>query len=274
MKKTKKVKIGIIGCGTIGAFLAREIVRQFSAQAELTALCDTAKDIAVRLKKECAAGARVLSLDTLIKASGLVIEAASAQVSFTVAEKALRQGKDVMIMSTGGILDNAARLFALAKEKKARIFIPSGAIAGLDAVKAAALSGLRRITLTTRKPPEGLETAPYLKEKNIDLNRITTETLLFEGDVWEAVKGFPKNINVCAALSLAADAAKVLKIKIIVSPGSRMNIHEIEAEGDFGRIITRTENTPFPGNPKTSRLAAFSALATLKNILDPVKIGT
>lgn len=274
MNRPKKVKIGIIGCGTIGAFLAPEIVRRFSAQAKLAAICDIDKDKAVNLRNICAGNTRILSQETLIKASDLVIEAASAQISSLVAEKTLRQGKDVMIMSTGGILDNAAQLFALAKEKGARIFVPSGAIAGLDAVKAAAMAGLRRITLTTRKPPEGLETAPYLKEKNIDLSRIKTETLLFEGNVWEAVKGFPKNINVCAALSLAAGTTNELKVKIMVTPGSKINIHEIEAEGDFGRIVTRTENTPFPGNPKTSRLAAFSALATLKNILDPVKIGT
>ena len=113
-----------------------------------------------------------------------------------------------------------------------------------------------------------------MKEKNIDLTGIKKETVIFEGTASEAIKGFPKNVNVCATLSLAGIGSQKTKVKIITSPDYKANIHEIELEGDFGKLVARTENVPTPENPKTSFLASLSAIATLKNILNVAKIGT
>ncbi len=110
--------------------------------------------------------------------------------------------------------------------------------------------------------------------KNIDLDSIKKEKVIFEGTADKAVKAFPKNINVSAVLSLAGVGAKRTKVRIICSPGSRRNIHEIEAKGEFGRISVKTENVPSPDNPKTSYLTALSAIATVKGIIDGVRIGT
>lgn len=270
----KKIRIGIVGCGTIGSSLAEAIEKRFPEQAELLALCDIDKAKAEGLKAASSSDPQILSLDELVKVSDLVIEAASGKISFKVAQQALQHNKDVMLMSIGGILGRHEALFSLARSKGCRIYLPSGAIGGLDAVKAASMAKINSATLITRKPPQGLTGAPYLAQKKIDLASIKEETVIFEGSASEAVKGFPKNVNVCAVLSLAATGAQKTIVKIITSPEYTTNSHEIELEGDFGKLLTRTVNVPSPANPKTSFLAALSAIATLKNILDVVKIGT
>jgi aspartate dehydrogenase len=179
-----------------------------------------------------------------------------------------------MIMSIGGLLANLA-LFSLAKKKKCRVILPSGAICGLDGIKAASIGGIKKVTLTTRKPPQGLKGAPYVVKNNIDLDSITDEKVIFEGTAEEAVRGFPKNVNVSAMLSIAGLGPQKTRVRIITAPQYTRNMHEIEVEGKFGRLVTRTENVPFPDNPRTSFLAALSAVATLKQILDDtIKIGT
>ena len=250
--ENKKIKIGIIGCGTIGFQLAKAIKEKFSVRAELSALCDINKDKAEELKASSGLNPQILSMEELIKACDLIIEAASAKISYEVVQESLKQRKDVMIMSVGGIAEKAKELFALAQTKGSHIFLPSGAIAGLDAVKAASMAKINKATLITRKPLQGLKGAPYLAEKKIDLSRIKEETVIFEGEAIEAIKGFPKNVNVCATLSLAGIGAQKTGVKIITSPEYKTNIHEIQVEGDFGRLVTRTENVPSPTNPKTS----------------------
>ncbi len=271
---SRKIRIGIIGCGTIGSQLVKAIDEKFSHQAELFALCDTDKEKAQKLERNSSSTPEILSIDELINNCDLVIEAASGKISYEVAQKTLEANKDVMLMSIGGILGRHQALFSLARSKGCRIHLPSGAIGGLDAVKAASMAKINSATLITRKPPQGLAGAPYLAQKKIDLAGIKEETVVFEGLASEAVKGFPKNVNVCAVLSLAATGAQKTRVKIITSPEYTANSHEIELEGDFGKLLCRTVNVPSPVNPKTSFLAALSAIATLKNVLDVVKIGT
>jgi len=272
--KNRKVKIGIIGCGVIGCQLARAIEQRFSERSELSALCDIDRNKAQGLKSRSSSNPAIFSQEELIERCELIIEAASAAYSYEIAQKALERNKDVMLMSVGGILDRHQQLFSLAQSKGRRIYLPSGALCGLDAVKSAAMAGISQATLITRKPPQGLAGAPYLAEHNIDLSSIKEETVVFEGTAVEAVRGFPKNVNVCATLSLAGIGARKTIVKITTSPDYKANIHEIQLEGDFGKLQARTENVPTPENPKTSFLASLSAIATLKNILDVVKIGT
>ena len=270
----EKLKIGIVGCGAIGSRLAKAIVEDFRDRAELNCLYDIvtekAHSVANDLDKK---NIVAVSLDDLVKKCSLVIEAASAKTAKTVAKSAIDAGRDVMIMSVGGMLE-AREIFDLAKKKDCNIYFPSGAICGLDAVKAAAQSKINNITLTTRKPPSGLIGNQYLLKSNIDLEHIDKETVVFEGNVDMATTLFPKNINVAAALSLASGCKDKIQVRIITSPEYKRNCHEILLEGDFGRLQVRTENLPCPDNPKTSFLAVLSAIATLKGILESVKIGT
>lgn len=268
----RNLKVGIVGCGVIGSELAQAIDKEIR-EAQLVALTDIdekkSKELVNLLKEK----PEILSLDELIKRSDLIIEAASKDLVPSLARKVIDQGKDIMIMSVGGLLGNED-LLDLAKKKDCKIYLPSGALAGLDGVKSASVGRIDSITLTTRKPPEGLKGAPYIIRNKIDLDAIIKETVIFEGSANEAVEGFPKNINVSAALSLAGIGAEKTRVRIIADPNLKRNIHEVEVKGEFGRLVSRTENLPSPKNPKTSYLACLSAIATLKGIVSSIKIGT
>lgn len=269
------LKIGIIGCGAIGSSLARAISQQFFEYAELVSLYDINTAKAYNLSSSLAKKKIVaLTLENLINDVDLVIEASCLAAAYEIALKAISLQRDVMVMSVGGILDKFDELKALAEEKNTRLYLPSGAICGIDALKAAALGKIVRVTLVTKKPPRAFIGIKYILKQKISLEQIKQETVLFVGTASDAVRFFPQNINVAATLSLAGVGALETKVKIIAVPGLEKNIHEIEIEGDCGKIFTRTENVIHPDNPKTSYLAVLSAIAALKEILMPVKIGT
>lgn len=270
----KKIRIGIIGCGTIGSEIAKTIDINFNKDAELIAISDIDKNKAEALKKKLESNPEILGIDTLIKKADLVIEAASAEVSGEIAKKALSAKRDIMLMSVGGIIKNYAALFNLARKNGSKIYVPSGAICGLDGVKAAAIGKIYKAELTTRKPPSGLMGAPFIERNKIDLSKINSETTIFKGNALEAIEGFPANINVSCTLSIAGIGPENTAVKIVTSPEYKSNIHEVVLEGEFGKLVARTENVPSPTNPKTSYLAILSAIATLKQILESAKVGT
>jgi aspartate dehydrogenase len=268
------LKIGLVGCGAIGSEIAKSIDRGVIS-AQLVAVCDhnpeTAKKLIDRLKIKPVKA----NLDELVNRSDLVVEAASQRAVPAIARAALEKGRDVMIMSVGALAD--ADLYRsikrMASEHGSKVYLPSGAISGLDGLKSASVGSIKRITLTTTKSPESLGGAPYICEMKIDLGGLKEPTTVFEGSAAEAVKAFPANVNVAATLCLAAREGNV-RVRIIADPNIKVNRHEIVAEGDFGQITTRVENVPSPKNPKTSYLAALSAIATLRSIVEPIKIGT
>jgi aspartate dehydrogenase len=270
------LNIGIVGCGAIGTSLAKVIKGEFIGQARLAALydLDTAKaeklSLAISGNKKLA----VNGLDRLIARSSLVIESASSLCSWKIAKSALSRGRDVMIMSTGGIAGRLNQLNRLARAKNSRVYVPSGAIAGIDALKAAKMGRVTKVTIVTRKNPRSFAGVKIIEERKINLKAIKKDTVIFSGSAKQAVKSFPQNINVAAVLSLAGIGAGKTAVKIIASPMVKRNIHEIEIISQAGRIFTRTENIPHPDNPKTSFLAVLSAAAVLKQILVPVRIGT
>ena len=268
------IRIGIIGCGAIGAKLAKYIDADLRNKARLIAVYDTDEQKTRNLAGALRAAPEISGIDALIDSVDLVIEAASAKVSFDIAKRTISAGKNVMVMSTGGLLKDYKMLFELAREKEVNVYLPSGAICGLDGLKAAKFSGIDRVTLTTRKPPEGFRGAPYISKNKIDLEKIKSDTVLFEGDASEAMEGFPANINVAATLSLCGIGSDKTRVRIIASPSATRNIHEVEIEGEFGKLLARTENVPSPDNPRTSYLAILSAIATLNGIMERVKIGT
>ena len=162
----------------------------------------------------------------------------------------------------------------MAGKNRCRVFIPSGAIAGIDGLKASRGVTVRKVTLTTRKHPRSFAGVRYIQDKKIDLGSITKDTVLFSGSAGEATVLFPQNVNVAGVLSLAGIGADKTEVRIIASPDTRNNIHEIEIESSAGKIFTRTENVLHPENPKTSYLAVLSAAAALRQIVEPVRIGT
>jgi aspartate dehydrogenase len=204
-----------------------------------------------------------------------VLEAASQEAVRKLIPKALKAKKDVMIMSTGALADE--KLFheirELAEKNNLKVYLPSGAITGLDGIKSAG-DEIESVMIKTTKPPKSLEGAPFFEKHPMNLNEIKKPTVIYEGNAEEAVKLFPSNINVAASLSLAGIGPKKTKVQIVADPNIKSNIHEIIAEGKFGVLKSRVENVPSPDNPKTSYLAALSAVATLKKIGEAIQVGT
>ena len=272
----KKMKIGIVGCGAIGTSLAKAIIADFSGEAGLVALYDIEKarseDLTRRLSKKSVLS--VGGLKSLIMRSELVIECASSLYSWGIARDTLLKGRDIMIMSVGGVIGQLADLKKLAKRYNARVYIPSGAICGIDALKAARVAGIKSVTLTTRKHPLSFKGVKYIQQRRIDLDKIREEAVLFSGTARAAVKYFPQNINVAAVLSMAGIGQERTRVKIIADKSVKRNMHEVRIESRAGDVVTRTQNVLHPDNPKTSYLAVLSAVATLRQILEPVRIGT
>lgn len=277
------VRVGLVGCGTIGTQLALALQRDYSGVARITGLHDVDSTHARALQRRLTTPPPLVSLTTLIRTSHLVIEAASVDVASRVVRQALRANRSVFVMSVGGLLRDSTWQ-RLASRSAGKVYIPSGALAGLDGVKAMAMGRIRQVSLTTRKPPRALAAAPYVRRRRLQLNRLTRPRLIFEGSPKRVVEGFPQNTNVAAALTLAlrrsgaglAEGGSLgprIRIRVVADPTIRVNIHELDVTGDCGRLQCRVESRPSV-NPKTSEIAVRSAVATLGRLFDSVLIGT
>jgi aspartate dehydrogenase len=254
------MKVGIIGCGAIA-----NIMTNFAVEGKLGVDLkffydrdiERAENLALQID-----GTVVLEVEDMLDKVDLVIEAASPQAVGDVVPKVLEKGKDVLIMSIGALMDKELKkkLEEIASSTGSKIFAPSGAIVGLDGIKAASIGKIREASLITRKPPKSLGI------------KTDGETILYEGKASDAVKEFPTNINVAAALSLAC--GKDVDVKIIADPSVDRNMHEVHVIGDSGEFTTITRNVRCSMNPKTSVLAAYSAIKLLKSLNENIIIGT
>lgn len=254
------MKVGILGCGAIA-----NIITNYAVEGKLGVDLDFFYDRDMERAENLASqvnGTVVLNIEDLIKPVDLVIEAASPQAVREIIPQVLEAGKDVIVMSVGALLDPDLRndLQNIAGKNNCSIHVPSGAIVGLDGIKAASIGKIYQVSLVTRKPPKSLGISAE------------TETVLYEGNAKDAVEKFPMNINVAATLSIAC--GKEVDVKIIADPSVDRNSHEIHIVGDFGELKTTTHNMRCSMNPKTSVLAAYSAIKLLKNLNGNLQIGT
>jgi aspartate dehydrogenase len=243
------MKVGIVGCGAIGS----EVARAASAMDGVSELWlhDIDPDATKQLRK--LPRTRIAkSADALVDVVQLVIECANKGVVQTTVRDALGKGKGVMLLTIGALADDALRddLVALAKKHSAKIYLPSGAVMGVDGVKAAAEGDLKSVTLVTTKPPAGIQ-------KGTD-----RWTMLFSGPAREAVEAFPKNVNVAATLSLAGLGFDQTHVQVAIDPLATRNSHKVIIEGSFGRARIEVENLPSPTNPATSYLALARSACT------------
>jgi aspartate dehydrogenase len=257
-----KMRVGLVGCGNIGADLCIAL-QKGEIPATIKALTDVDAARTELLKRTFQLDAEITGLDGNAAAVDFIVECADAAAVPGVIEAAIRHGRDCMIMSLGALLKEPA-LLERAKANGVNVRMPSGALCGLDGVRAAKEAGLHSVTLTTVKPPKGLSGAPYLIEKGIDVEKLTSATVVFEGNALDAVKAFPKNVNVAAALSFAGVGPELTRVRVVADPDATTNSHEIMAEGAFGSLRTKTDNLPSPRNPKSSYLASLSACAELR----------
>ncbi len=253
------MKVGIIGCGAIANIITTSIVPE-NNDIDIAYFFDKDIERAENLAS-LAGGIAALDFDEMVGNVDLVLECASPASVREFAPKVLEKGCDMIVMSIGALMDEDFyfNLEKIAKENGAKVHLPSGAIVGLDGIKAVAKFGLKEVSLVTRKSPKSLG-------KDID-----KEEVLFEGKASEAVKEFPLNINVAATISIACH--RDIDVKIIVDPKVDRNVHEITAKGDFGEFKTTTMNYPCSANPKTSMLAALSAIRLLKSFNETISVG-
>lgn len=270
MKKT--MKIGIVGYGAIGKALVETLRQQKIEGATLVGVFDVDPRKLEQLKTQKITAKE--SLQELTKAADLVIEAAGMASVKAIAMEVLAQQKQLIVMSVGALLLQP-ELIRRFHEKKCRLYFPSGAVAGLDALKAVVRGGpVKKVLLTTTKPPQGLAGAPFFDKHPIDLNRIKKATTIFSGTARQAVGFFPANINVAAAISLTGIGPSRTRVEIVADPKAKRNKHVLSIESKVGKIECVTENVPSPHNHKTSYLATMSAVALLKSIVADERFGT
>ncbi len=271
------LRVGLIGLGAIGTEIAKAVARSY-LKIELTAVYDLDRKKAESVLRDLKLNSKVCeSFEEFIKQDlDLVVEAASQEAVKNFLIRILESGKDVLIMSTGALADKdlLTKALELAEKKNCKIYLPSGAIGGLDIVKAASFGKIKRICLRTTKNPRSLKDAPYVKLKKIDLSKINSKKVIYRGKAEEAVKYFPANVNVAATLGIAGIGIEATTVEIVADPNVKRNIHEILVEGEFGKAVIRLENEPFEQNPKTSKIAAFSAIMLLKRITSSLEVGT
>lgn len=269
------MRLGLIGCGTIGRALARSIAGGELEGFELVAVLDRNPWKAEEISR--LTGARSCNnIDDLLQENlDLVVEAASQQAVREYAERILDNGFSLVIMSVGALMDDEllSRLVRTAEMRNARILVPSGAIGGLDALRSVRRE-LDMVILETSKNPSSLEGAPFFSERGIDPGEITSRTILYEGSAREAVRLFPQNINVAATICLAVGDPDKVRVRVVADPSLSRNVHEILAKGSFGELRLRFENERDPGNPRTSRLAYLSLLELLRSLRGSLRVGT
>ena len=267
----------MLGCGAIGTQIALAI-DSGKIPATLTHVYDNSKDASASLVEKLKNKPIIVENSHLLSSNpiDIIVEAASQDAVKDVALSVLQNKCDLMIMSVGALLDESIYdiLSDACRDFKKTIYLPSGAIAGLDGIKSLK-DELESLSLTTTKHPRSLKGAKFFENSQINLDEINSITTIFEGTAKEAVSLFPANINVAALLSLTGIGSEKTNVKIVADPNTDKNTHHIEAAGTFGKMTFTIENFPDANNPKTSRLAILSAIETLRKYCsNDIQIGT
>jgi len=263
--------IGIVGCGAIAQALLRE-ADNGNLPVEVAGVTSRTESSARAFLVTLTKPPPYLEREELIARSDLIVETAGGHVVPGLARETFQAGKDLMVISIGALLEHP-EIIEQSRKTGCRLLAPSGAIAGLDGIKSACSGIVDRVTMVSRKPPRAIEGAPYLVEHGISLEGLETEREVFSGSAREACLGFPANLNVSAAVSLAGVGPDKTQVRIIAVPGLERNCHDIEVEGEFGFLSVHIENIPSE-NPKTGRLTALSIIRSVRDAADPVSIGT
>jgi len=267
------MKLCIIGCGSIGSYLAKTV--ENFPDVELVYITDKSEECVARLEKQLRKARYVHDIVPILKEVALVVEAASQDAAFYYTPIVLGAGASILIMSVGALRNDEFResCYRLAKRKQAKIFVPSGALAGIDALDAAHQDGIAEVVLTSTKPPSAYIGVRWLEERRIDPMALASSTVLFDGSAREATEHFPQNVNVAATVALVGIGFDRTRVRVVCDPQATVNRHHLFVRGPFGEFETETRNVPSPFNPKTSLLAALSALAAIQKVTREVWVG-
>lgn len=247
VEKTVKTKVGLIGCGAIATLIAEAVQQKLVVCDELI-LYDKDKKKAETLKNSIRFPAAIVAgIEEMLRLKPkVIVEAASQQAAREYAGLVVAEGVDLIVMSTGALLD--------LNLQSRKVHVPSGAIGGLDALSSAALAGIDEVVLTSRKNPRAFE-----------MNNAEAR-IVYEGTAIEAARLYPREMNVAATLALTVKPVKV-RVQVVSDPDVKRNTHEFNVKWQFGEMFLRFANDPHPENPRTSALAAWSAIKLLKKLL-------
>jgi len=271
------MRVGLVGCGAIGRYIALAIAKKNVNGVELVGIADKVDNEAVRRTVGAVDSPFTTDVNQLIAwEPDLVVEAASQAAVRAYSATILEAGLDLLVLSVGALADPKllAQLTDLSRQHGRRLYVPSGAIGGIDLIKGALVGGLDECRLTTTKPPKALSGIPYVEAKGIDLDNLDGPTVLYEGPAAAAVRHFPQNVNVAAAISLAGIGVDKTAVRIVADPEVTQNTHEVFLRGAFGEASIRIMNNPNPMNPKSSYMASLSAIATLQGIAQNFRLGS
>jgi len=269
--KQVELRVAIAGLGSIGSRLARELDRGIDGML-LAAVAVRDRDKHRGFLESLRARPEILPVERLWEAADIVVECAPSQNLRAIVEPVVMHGKTTIVLSAGALLDHED-LIALAKAHGGRILVPTGALIGLDAVNAAACGVIHSVRMVTRKPIDGLKGAPFIVQNNIAIDGLREPLKLFEGSARQAAKGFPANLNVAVALSLAGIGPDRTMIEIWADPTVTRNTHRIEVDSDSARFSMAIENIPSE-NPRTGVITALSVIALLRKQRAALAVGT
>ncbi|MBP0493240.1 aspartate dehydrogenase [Roseomonas indoligenes] len=264
--------VAIAGLGAIGL----EVARLLDAGVEgLRLVAASARDEAKAAEnlRGFRDPPRLVPIEALADEAAIVVECAPAAVFERVAVPAVAKGRIFVPASVGALLPRM-HLVEEARRSGGRIIVPTGALLGLDAVRAAAEGPVESVTIETRKPPRGLEGAPYLAERGLDMGAVAEDMLVFKGNALEAARGFPANVNVAAALALAGIGPERTTVEIWAIPGLARNTHTIRVEAGAARFTMMIEGVPSEANPRTGKLTPLSIIACLRGLVSTLKVGS
>ena len=264
-------RIGIVGLGPVGRVVAQAVSAGLNGYT-LSAISAKNVERAAAFSRSLPQPVPVMAADEMAACADIVIESAPAAIFRNIAQPVVEAGRQIVVLSSGALLDSWD-LVELAERTGAQIYIPSGALLGLDAVQAAAQGHLRSVQMTTRKPAKSLIGAPYLKGLDEELANLSEPKLLFRGTAREAALGFPANLNVAVALSLAGLGPDQTHLEVWADPAIDRNTHHIEVDADSASFTMSIANVPSE-NPKTGRITALSVIALLRKLTAPLRIGT
>jgi len=271
------MRVGIIGGGTIARLFLEHIKRGDLGDAKVVAIAgrsDASRGEALAQEYGVTFVTDVGGL--VAERPDVVVEAASHEAVREYAEPLLVNGVAVIVLSAGALCDDALRekLERAAAKSGALLYVPSGGIGGLDALKAACIAGVDEVTIAVTKPPAAWKGISYVEKLDVDLDHLREPRVLFDGSAREGVPHFPANVNIAAVLSMAGIGFDKTRLKVVADPALKYNTHFIEIKGKTGNISIQLENVAAPENPKTAWLACYSALAALKAAKSPVRYGT
>ncbi len=271
------MRIGIIGGGVMARLILESVERGDLADASVVSIAGRSDASKGKPLAQAHQVPFVTSIDALLATQpDVVIEAASHEAVRSHALPVLERGIAFIVLSGGALTDDAfrAKVEAAAARNKAMLYVPSGGIGGLDALKGVCAAGAEHVEIAVTKPPAAWKDIPYVERLGIDLDRMSGPVVLFDGTAREGVPHFPANVNIAAVLSMAGIGFDRTRLKVVADPALRFNTHFINIRGKTGTITIKFESVPAPDNPKTALLACYSAIAALKQLNSRVRYGT